>query len=333
IGLTSAEIQVTKDTKVDEKTFPKQLKVKDNETEQKAEQKFEQKQKIVKDKTEKDSDKNQTENMVDKKVSQDIKSNINIDAAIQTKALSEKATLGDLLKLTDIKDNRAQTAKKGKKISDEKEEKSDSDKPLIAKHKAEPEAQIGKTDEHATTIMPIVVEKKSEQKKESNEQKQNNGQAFSQVATEASQTDTMNAKMAQTTQTIKYFSEELKEQIDSYKPPLMKLSLNLNPEDIGAVNITMVARGGALSVMMTSNQSALQMFMQNSGQLHQNLTALGFTNLAINFNSDDKKSGDKKSDSNSSKKEDAKKSYLENKDSKSSFLDSIELKIFDSKYL
>lgn len=254
----------------------------------------------------------------------------------------EKATLGDLLKLTDVsqnKDVKNQVVAKKAKKQDEKEEKQEAQSQNTTKQSVETETKSDKktleTQKSETaSFKPFVFDdssKKSTIKEDESGSKKEQSQTF--VKTDDVQE--IKYKAAQTTQTIKYFSEDLKEQIDSYRPPLMKLSLNLNPVDLGEVNITMVARGGALNVSMTSNQSALQLLMQSSGQLQQNLSALGFTNLSVNFNSSDKKSGDKKSDSNQSdsgKQNNSKQNYKEVAESSNSFIESIELKIFDKKY-
>ncbi len=254
----------------------------------------------------------------------------------------EKATLGDLLKLADLpqsKDVKNQAVAKKTKKQDEKEEKQETQSQNSSKQATDSDAKIEKKvaegqKQESGTFKPFVFDELS---KKAIKQEDESGAKKEQAQTFVKTDDVQEVKYkaAQTTQTIKYFSEDLKEQIDSYRPPLMKLSLNLNPVDLGEVNITMVARGGALNVSMTSNQSALQLLMQSSGQLQQNLSALGFTNLSVNFNSSDKKSGDKKSDSNqsdNSKQNSSKQNYKEVAEASNSFIESIELKIFDKKY-
>lgn len=91
-------------------------------------------------------------------------------------------------------------------------------------------------------------------------------------------------KIAQARVTLSRFSDELKEVIDNYKPPLMKLTMELKPENLGSMEVTMISRGNQLIMQMNGSQETMSMFMQHSQDFKNQLTTLGFTGLQMNFN-------------------------------------------------
>ena len=84
----------------------------------------------------------------------------------------------------------------------------------------------------------------------------------------------------------------------------MKVSMELNPQNVGAVDVTLISRGQNLIVNVTSGQETMQMFMQNIQEFRQNLMAQGFVSLQMNFNFSD---GGKDQNSRQWQKEAAKK--------------------------
>ncbi|WP_301187673.1 flagellar hook-length control protein FliK [Helicobacter rodentium] len=83
--------------------------------------------------------------------------------------------------------------------------------------------------------------------------------------------------------TFLYFSDKLKEALQNYRPPVTKLSLELNPEKLGSVELTIVKRGDNISVQISSNQNALQLFMQNAQEFKNSLSNLGFNDVNLDF--------------------------------------------------
>ena len=83
--------------------------------------------------------------------------------------------------------------------------------------------------------------------------------------------------------TFLHFSDKLKEAIQNYRPPVTKLSLELNPEHLGSVELTIAKNGDKLSVQISSNQGALQLIMQNSQEFKNSLNGLGFQNVELDF--------------------------------------------------
>lgn len=83
--------------------------------------------------------------------------------------------------------------------------------------------------------------------------------------------------------TFTHFSDRLRDAIASYRPPVTKISLELNPENLGNVELTIAKNGDKLSVQISSNQNALQLIMQNTQEFKNSLNNLGFQNVELDF--------------------------------------------------
>lgn len=105
-------------------------------------------------------------------------------------------------------------------------------------------------------------------------------------------------------QTIKNFAQSLSEEIKNYKPPMSKLSLELNPEKLGKVELTIKQIGNNLHVSVVSNNQAIALFLQNQVDLRQNLAMIGFSGVDLNFSSQDgsQNSQNENQDSNNQKR-------------------------------
>lgn len=83
--------------------------------------------------------------------------------------------------------------------------------------------------------------------------------------------------------TFMHFSDRLRDAITNYRPPVTKISLELNPQNLGSVELTIAKNGDKLSVQISSNQNALQLIMQNTQDFKNALGNLGFQNVEIDF--------------------------------------------------
>ena len=83
--------------------------------------------------------------------------------------------------------------------------------------------------------------------------------------------------------TFLHFSDKLREALQNYRPPITRLSLELNPENLGSVELTITKRGENVSVQITSNQNALQLFMQNAQEFKNSLSNLGLNDVNLEF--------------------------------------------------
>jgi hypothetical protein len=83
--------------------------------------------------------------------------------------------------------------------------------------------------------------------------------------------------------TFNTFAQEFKEKVESYKPPLMKIKMQLSPEKLGDVDVTLINRGNNLHVNINSSPSTIALFAQNQAEFKNSLINMGFTGLQMNF--------------------------------------------------
>jgi myosin heavy subunit len=95
------------------------------------------------------------------------------------------------------------------------------------------------------------------------------------------------SKVADAKETVKKFVTDLEQKLQDYKPPLMKIELELKPLNLGSVDVTVVSRGSTLSIQLSSNSQALQMFLQNQDSFKNALSDIGFSDVKMDFNSND----------------------------------------------
>lgn len=98
-----------------------------------------------------------------------------------------------------------------------------------------------------------------------------------------------NARNITPKETLQYFSQDLKEAVDQYKAPITKLSINLNPNNLGEVEVTLIQRGNNLHINFNSNTSAMNLFIQNQAEFKNSLVNMGFTGLEMNFSDQGKR--------------------------------------------
>jgi hypothetical protein len=84
-------------------------------------------------------------------------------------------------------------------------------------------------------------------------------------------------------ESLNQFANDLKEKIEAYKPPIMKVELSLFPKSLGEVDVTLLTRGNNLHVNISSNTSTMTLFTQNQAEFKNALVNMGFTNLEMNF--------------------------------------------------
>lgn len=98
-----------------------------------------------------------------------------------------------------------------------------------------------------------------------------------------------NARNITPKETLQYFSQDLKEAVDQYKASITKLSITLNPNNLGEVEVTLVQRGNNLHINFNSNTNAMNLFIQNQAEFKNSLVNMGFTGLEMNFSDQGKR--------------------------------------------
>lgn len=170
---------------------------------------------------------------------------------------------------------------------------------------------------------PLEKEEKTQEISENKEKtKETNSSTQSAQNTQASDKTSDNKSIAPK-ETIKHFTQQLKQEIQEYKPPMSKISMDLFPKELGKVEVTIQKVGKNLKVSVISHNNSLQTFLDNQQDLKNSLNALGFEGVDLSFSQDSSKEQQAPKDQPKEPfkeqeltplKENALKSYQENTD-------------------
>ena len=103
-------------------------------------------------------------------------------------------------------------------------------------------------------------------------------------ASTALKADSFEVKLSEAKQMIKYLSSDVKQAIEDYKSPFTRVKIQLNPQRLGEIDLTIVQRGKNLHVNMSSNNAAINTLVANIGELRAQLNNSGINNATLNFN-------------------------------------------------
>ncbi|OOP83147.1 flagellar hook-length control protein [Helicobacter pylori] len=170
---------------------------------------------------------------------------------------------------------------------------------------------------------PLEKEEKTQEISENKEKtKETSNSAQSAQNTQASDKTSEN-KSITPKETIKHFTQQLKQEIQEYKPPMSKISMDLFPKELGKVEVIIQKVGKNLKVSVISHNNSLQTFLDNQQDLKNSLNALGFEGVDLSFSQDSSKEQQAPKDQPKEPfkeqeltplKENALKSYQENTD-------------------
>ncbi len=171
--------------------------------------------------------------------------------------------------------------------------------------------------------IPTPLEKEEKTKEASdNKEKTKETSNSAQSAQNAQASDkTSENKSVTPKETIKHFTQQLKQEIQEYKPPMSRISMDLFPKELGKVEVIIQKVGKNLKVSVISHNNSLQTFLDNQQDLKNSLNALGFEGVDLSFSQDSSKEQEKepfkepfKEQELNPLKENALKSYQENTD-------------------
>jgi len=97
--------------------------------------------------------------------------------------------------------------------------------------------------------------------------------------------ESFEVKIHEAKQMVKYLSHDVKTAIDEYKSPFTRLKVQLNPQRLGEIDLTIVQRGKNLHVNLSSNNAAINTLAMNVNDLKVQLSNSGINNATLNFNS------------------------------------------------
>ncbi|MGN8366684.1 flagellar hook-length control protein FliK [Helicobacter pylori] len=173
--------------------------------------------------------------------------------------------------------------------------------------------------------IPTPLEKEETTKEISDNKekaKETNSSAQNAQNTQASDKTSENKSIAPK-ETIKHFTQQLKQEIQEYKPPMSRISMDLFPKELGKVEVIIQKVGKNLKVSVISHNNSLQTFLDNQQDLKNSLNALGFEGVDLSFSQDSSKEQQAPKDQPKEPfkeqeltplKENALKSYQENTD-------------------
>ncbi|GAA8605240.1 flagellar hook-length control protein FliK [Helicobacter pylori] len=180
---------------------------------------------------------------------------------------------------------------------------------------------IGANPPNDNAPTPLEKEEKAKEVSE-NKEKTKESTNSTQNAQNAQASDKISEnKSATPKETIKHFTQQLKQEIQEYKPPMSRISMDLFPKELGKVEVTIQKVGKNLKVSVISHNNSLQTFLDNQQDLKNSLNALGFEGVDLSFSQDSSKEQPKepfkepfKEQELTPLKENALKSYQENTD-------------------
>ncbi|MFP6041570.1 flagellar hook-length control protein FliK [Helicobacter pylori] len=244
---------------------------------------------------------------------------------------NEKKTppLKEALQMNAIKRDKTLSKKKSEKTPTKTPTKAQTTAPSIALENASkiplktPPLMplIGANPPNDNAPTPLEKEETTKEISENKEKaKETNSSTQSTQNTQASDKTSEN-KSVTPKETIKHFTQQLKQEIQEYKPPMSRISMDLFPKELGKVEVIIQKVGKNLKVSVISHNNSLQTFLDNQQDLKNSLNALGFEGVDLSFSQDSSKEQPKeqlrelfKEQESSPLKENALKSYQENTD-------------------
>ena len=140
--------------------------------------------------------------------------------------------------------------------------------------------------------------------------------------------DSFDAKVKEAKQMVKYLSQDVKNAIEDYKSPFTRIKVQLNPQKMGEVDLTVVQRGKNLHVNLTSNNAAINTLAMNANDLKAQLNNNGIQNATLNFSDSSQNSEQQNSQQRNrqnERKADEEYNYFDNEEQNEEVLNSLEI--------
>jgi len=145
-------------------------------------------------------------------------------------------------------------------------------------------------------------------------------------------TDSFEVKLNEAKQMIKYLSSDVKTAIEDYKSPFTRVKLQLNPQRLGEVDLTIVQRGKNLHINLSSNSTAINTLSMNVNELRVQLNNSGINNATLNFNNSSQSDGSNASQQQNRQNERQAQdeyTYFEHEETDEEILSSLEIVVPD----
>ncbi|GAB0052477.1 flagellar hook-length control protein FliK [Helicobacter pylori] len=183
---------------------------------------------------------------------------------------------------------------------------------------------IGANPPNDNALTPLEKEETTKEISDNKEKTKESSNSAQSAQNAQANDKTSENKSAAPKETIRHFTQQLKQEIQEYKPPMSRISMDLFPKELGKVEVTIQKVGKNLKVSVISHNNSLQTFLDNQQDLKNSLNALGFEGVDLSFSQDSSKEQPKepfrepfKEQELTPLKENALKSYQENTDNES----------------
>lgn len=142
--------------------------------------------------------------------------------------------------------------------------------------------------------------------------------------------DSFEIKLNEAKQMTKYLSADVKTAIEDYKSPFTRVKVELNPQRLGLVELTVVQRGKNLHINLSSNNAAINALALNANDLKVQLSNNGINNASLNFNNNSQSSeqgsfGQQQHNSQHEKEAREEYNYLQSEEQNEEILNSLEI--------
>jgi len=145
----------------------------------------------------------------------------------------------------------------------------------------------------------------------------------------APKADSFEVKLHEAKQMVKYLSHDIKTAIEDYKSPFTRVKVQLNPQKLGEVDLTIVQRGKNLHINLSSNNAAINVLAMNANDLKVQLTNSGINNATLNFNSNaqsaNSQAGQQEHQRQQQQRADEEYNYFESQEGNEEVLSSLEI--------
>ena len=141
--------------------------------------------------------------------------------------------------------------------------------------------------------------------------------------------DSFEVKLNEAKQMVKYLSQDVKTAIEDYKSPFTRVKVQLNPQKLGEVDLTVVQRGKNLHINISSNNTAINTLSMNANELRTQLTNNGINNASLNFNNSsqngEQNASQQQQNRQNERKADEEYNYFANEEQNEEVLSSLEI--------
>ena len=141
--------------------------------------------------------------------------------------------------------------------------------------------------------------------------------------------DSFEVKLNEAKQMLKYLSQDVKSAIDDYKSPFTRVKVQLNPQRLGEIDLTVVQRGKNLHINLSSNNVAINTLAMNVNDLKVQLNNNGINNASFNFNSnsqsDNSQAGQQEQQRQQQQQADKEYNYFDSQERKEESVNSLEI--------